>query len=87
MILPVNDKQCCDDQDLATFLTPRQLMVLAQLVAGKTNREIARDLLIAEHTVETHLRDIYQRLGVRNRVGASRLYTLWIARNAASNMA
>ncbi|MDO8186800.1 helix-turn-helix transcriptional regulator [Conexibacter sp. JD483] len=48
-------------------LTPRQFEI-AQLVAGgATNREVAAILGISEHTVNTHLRVAFSRLGVTRR--------------------
>jgi|GEM_PF-5044740 len=51
-------------------LSPRQLEILGLLVSGKTNREIASDLVLSLRTVERHVNDIYERLGVRNRTEA-----------------
>jgi DNA-binding CsgD family transcriptional regulator len=49
-------------------LTRAELEV-AQLVAqGKTNREIADHLFVSPHTVNTHLRHIFAKVGVRSRV-------------------
>jgi DNA-binding NarL/FixJ family response regulator len=56
--------------DGANLLTERQREVLALLAAGKSNKEIARMLQIAESTVKTHLMAAFRLLGVRNRVGA-----------------
>ena len=36
--------------------------------AGKTNREIAGQLYLTVNTVETHLRHVYQKLGIHRRV-------------------
>jgi DNA-binding NarL/FixJ family response regulator len=52
-------------------LTPRELEVLAYLPAGKTNREIATELCIAECTVKAHLSAIYAKLHVSNRTEAA----------------
>ena len=54
-------------------LSRRQLEVLEQLALGRSNDEIARELYISTNTVKFHLRVIYERLGVKNRVEAARL--------------
>ncbi|GAB7106541.1 response regulator transcription factor [Streptomyces phaeofaciens JCM 4814] len=51
-------------------LTDRERDILAQLARGLGNREIARALFISEATVKTHLRRIYDKLGVDTRAGA-----------------
>ncbi|MEU1053098.1 response regulator transcription factor [Streptomyces sp. NPDC005876] len=51
-------------------LTDRERDILAQLARGLGNREIARALFISEATVKTHLRRIYDKLGVDTRTGA-----------------
>ncbi|USQ89198.1 response regulator transcription factor [Streptomyces phaeoluteigriseus] len=51
-------------------LTPRERDILAQLSRGLPNRDIARALFISETTVKTHLRRIYDKLGVDTRSGA-----------------
>lgn len=48
-------------------LTLRQLQVLKSLRAGKTNKEIARDLDISEATVKGHIRLLMKKLGAQNR--------------------
>jgi len=48
-------------------LTPRELEV-AQLVSyARTNREIASELFVSEKTVETHVRHIFDKLGISSR--------------------
>lgn len=64
-------------------LTPRQHEVLALVAQGKRNQQIARALCIAEHTVEAHLRTIYQKLKVRSRTAAANHYWRWRLRQAA----
>jgi DNA-binding NarL/FixJ family response regulator len=44
---------------------------LALLAAGRTNKEIARSLDLQEITVKLHVRNIFRKLGVRNRVEAA----------------
>jgi len=51
-------------------LTPRERDILGHLVQGLTNRDIARTLYISEATVKTHLRRIYDKLGVTTRAAA-----------------
>ncbi len=52
-------------------LTPRQRDVLAMLSQGKSNKEIARDLNLAEITVKLHVTAILRALGVENRTQAA----------------
>ena len=52
-------------------LTPRETQVLELLVAGKSNKEIGRALELQEITVKLHVRNIFRKLGVRNRVEAA----------------
>ncbi|MES2474803.1 MAG: helix-turn-helix transcriptional regulator [Verrucomicrobiota bacterium] len=51
----------------ATTLTRRETEVMAWLREGKTGPEIAIILGCATRTVEKHLANLYQKLGVRNR--------------------
>lgn len=55
--------------DLAR-LTPRQRDVLALLLRGHSNKEIARDLDLGHGTVKIHLAALFRHLGVRNRAAA-----------------
>ena len=48
-------------------LTPTELAVSERVAEGLTNREIARRLHVSPHTVNTHLRHIFQKLAVSNR--------------------
>ena len=54
-------------------LTPRETTVLAGLASGESRRASARRLGISEHTVATHIRNIYGKMGVQNRVEATKL--------------
>jgi DNA-binding NarL/FixJ family response regulator len=54
----------------APAFTDRERAVMAHLVEGRSNREIAAALFIGEATVKTHLRNIYDKLDVSNRVQA-----------------
>ncbi len=55
----------------AADLTPRETEVLRLLAAGRSNKEIGRVLDLQEITVKLHARNIYKKLGVRNRVEAA----------------
>lgn len=52
-------------------LTPREVDVLRLVAAGRTNRGIAEDLVISEHTVARHLNNIFVKLGVSSRAAAT----------------
>jgi DNA-binding CsgD family transcriptional regulator len=58
-------------------LTARETSVLALLVAGFSNRAIARRLGCAPRTVEKHLERIFRKLGVRDKVNAVRVAQAW----------
>jgi LuxR family maltose regulon positive regulatory protein len=52
-------------------LTRREAQVLELLAAGRTNSEIAVQLVVSIHTVERHLQNAYRKIGVRNRADAA----------------
>jgi DNA-binding NarL/FixJ family response regulator len=49
-------------------LTPRELEVISTIVAGYTNKDIAQKFSISEQTVKHHLTNIFDKLGVSNRL-------------------
>jgi len=51
-------------------LSPRELEVLAQIVAGRSNKEIGQALAIGEGTVKAHVNSILGKLGVADRTQA-----------------
>ena len=53
------------------LLSPREMQVLAEIRAGRTNREIAQRLGISTTTVNKHVHKILQKLSVRNRAHAA----------------
>ena len=48
-------------------LSPREEEVVGLVVRGFTNRQISRTLFISEHTVQRHLSNIFEKVGVRSR--------------------
>jgi DNA-binding CsgD family transcriptional regulator len=52
-------------------LSPRELEVLRLVAAGKTNREVAAELVLSERTVERHVSNIFAKLGVSTRSAAT----------------
>jgi DNA-binding NarL/FixJ family response regulator len=52
-------------------LTSRELEVLRRVAAGKTNRDIAAELFISEHTVARHVQNIFAKLDVSSRTAAT----------------
>ncbi|MEP7123326.1 MAG: LuxR C-terminal-related transcriptional regulator [Byssovorax sp.] len=58
-------------------LTPRQTEVLAEVIGGATNKEIAGELACEEGTVEVHVSNVLKKSGAANRTGLiSRLWSL-----------
>jgi two-component system nitrate/nitrite response regulator NarL len=49
-------------------LTPREKEIVMYVGAGKTNREISDELVIAENTVKNHIKNILEKLQLANRV-------------------
>lgn len=49
-------------------LTKREDEVLKELITGKTNTQIAKDLFISERTLYHHIENIYEKLEVENKV-------------------
>lgn len=52
-------------------LTAREVEVLRLVAAGRSNRDIAVELAISEHTVARHVQNIFAKLGVSSRTAAS----------------
>lgn len=55
-------------------LTRRELEILSSLAAGRTNKEIAAEKAVTTNTVKYHVRNLFEKLGVRNRGQAIALY-------------
>jgi NarL family two-component system response regulator LiaR len=60
---------------LKNTLTDREIEILRQVALGKTNQEIADELVVSERTVRTHITNILAKLRLSNRTQAA-LYAL-----------
>ena len=58
------------DRLVRPTLTPRELDVLRLMSRGRTNKEMASAMFISEETVKTHLKSLFQKLGVHDRTEA-----------------
>ena len=68
MMLPPNEFR---SPVFTPTLTAREMQVLASLMLGKSNRDIGRDLFVAESTVRFHMVSIFRKLGVSTRTAAA----------------
>ncbi len=59
---------------LRELFTPRELQVAAQMVAGRSNREIAAELHLSPETVKGYVAHVLRKLGASNRVDAVSRY-------------
>ena len=60
------------DSELVPKLTRRELEILELVSGGRSNRQVAEILWVADQTVKFHLANIYRKLNVRNRSEAAR---------------
>jgi len=64
----MNPSQSTSGGSPAFGLTSRERQVITLIVAGYTNKDLARKLGMSEHTAKHHLTHIYDKLGVSNRL-------------------
>lgn len=70
IFVPAVSETCAGDSRLEDILTARQVEVLAELCAGRSNKEIAEYLGMSENTVRVHVSATLHQLGVRSRTEA-----------------
>jgi DNA-binding NarL/FixJ family response regulator len=56
---------------LRELFTRRELNIVAQMVDGRSNREIAAELQISPETVKTYVARVMRKLGASNRADAA----------------
>jgi len=56
-----------------TRLSPAELRVATLVANGRNNREVAQELFLSRHTVDSHLRKIFAKLGINSRAALARL--------------
>lgn len=54
-------------------LTPTETRILQSIAAGQANKEIAYNLNVSENTVKTHVKNVFEKLGVSDRTSAATL--------------
>ena len=69
--LPASVSAALEAGSLPADLTAREMDVLALIVKGHGNKQIAYDLGIAEHTVKNHVKNILSKLNVADRTQAA----------------
>lgn len=73
MVFPFLDVRAIYQSPIAA-LTRRELEVLALLATGQTNKQIAATQSVSLNTVKFHVKNVFEKLGVRNRSQAVALY-------------
>lgn len=68
--LPQNIASRLADRLIRPNLTPREHDVLRLVSRGRTNKEMASAMFISEETVKSHMKSLFQKLGVHDRAEA-----------------
>jgi two-component system nitrate/nitrite response regulator NarL len=71
LVVPSPPPDDATDEGPLAILTGREREVLTVLVRGATSAQIARTLSVSDHTVRTHMQNLFAKLGVRSRVQAA----------------
>jgi DNA-binding NarL/FixJ family response regulator len=67
--------QTASDSIVGSTLTLREKEILRAVTEGRSNKEISESLSISAETVKSHIKSIYRKLKVKNRVEAGRVAT------------
>ncbi|RBP51089.1 helix-turn-helix transcriptional regulator [Arenicella xantha] len=75
MVAPntVKDSSANADTNGLENLTPKENRVLKKIANGYSRKKCAEALCVSESTVSTHMKNIYRKLGVHNRVQATKI--------------
>lgn len=69
--IPPNVAEILSENFGQESLTPSEENILKEIVAGKSNKEIAFNLKVSENTVKTHVKNIFDKLDVSDRTTAA----------------
>ncbi len=67
-IIVITEERSLTDFQKMYNITTRQMEIIHLVVSGLSNIEIAEQLIISERTVENHLFNIYNRIGIDNKI-------------------
>ncbi|WP_020408576.1 HTH-type transcriptional regulator MalT [Hahella ganghwensis] len=70
---PLRKQDDIPEQAKALALTPKEWEVLRMIGEGKSNEGIAESLFVAPSTIRSHIKHVYQKLGISNRQEAQRI--------------
>jgi DNA-binding CsgD family transcriptional regulator len=74
------------DRDPLDRLTPQEFQIARMLAGGATTRETAANLFLSPKTVEYHLRNVYDKLGIRTRTDLGQLMVRDATRQSGTPM-
>lgn len=75
--LGLKTEEKANEKLTASMLTPREIEVLKRIALEMSSREIAKELYIAKSTVDTHRKNLIEKLQVKNSVGLG----IWAEKN------
>lgn len=70
VMVPFGEDEAFEDAETGEHLTPKERMILDLVNRGFSNQQLSERLSISYNTVKWHLRNIYAKLGVQNRMHA-----------------